>query len=95
MILFSRDLSPYTSTVSFKLFKFLAQILFKHNFLGFITSRIFCNLDYSWVEANPPHPNANPRHPFIKVEKLAYEAAVNCREPTQPNPGYNESFGVR
>ncbi|MGB3862706.1 MAG: hypothetical protein WA915_11520 [Candidatus Aminicenantaceae bacterium] len=35
------------------------------------------NLDYSRVEANPPHPN-------IKVEAVAHEAVVNYREPTQP-----------
>ncbi|MEE9501481.1 MAG: hypothetical protein V3V48_05365 [Candidatus Aminicenantaceae bacterium] len=45
-------------------------------------------LDYSRVEANPPHP-------YIKVEAVAHEAVVNYREPTQPNPGYNEGFDVR
>ena len=45
-------------------------------------------LDYSRVEANPPHPN-------IKVEAVAHEAVVYYREPSQPNPGYNEGFVVR
>ena len=46
------------------------------------------SLDYSRVESNPPHP-------FTKVEAVAHEAVVNYREPTQPNPGYNEDFVVR
>jgi hypothetical protein len=33
----------------------------------------FINLDYSRVEANPPHP-------FTKVEAVAHEAVVNYRE---------------
>ena len=45
-------------------------------------------MDYSRVEANPPHP-------YIKVEAVAHEAVVNYREPSQPNPGYNEGFVVR
>ena len=45
-------------------------------------------LNYSRVDANPPHPN-------IKVEVVAHEAVVNSREPSQPNPGYNEGFVVR
>ncbi len=49
---------------------------------------ISINLDYSRVEANPPHP-------YKKVEAVAHEAVVNYREPTQPNPGYNEGFVVR
>ena len=46
------------------------------------------NLDYSRVEANPPHP-------YIRVEEVAHEAVVNYRKPTQPNPGYNEADVVR
>jgi hypothetical protein len=30
-----------------------------------------------------------------KGEAVAHEAVVNYREPTQPNPGYNEGFVVR
>ncbi|MGB6864830.1 MAG: hypothetical protein WBE11_04005 [Candidatus Aminicenantaceae bacterium] len=45
-------------------------------------------MDYSRVEANPPHP-------FTKVEEVAHEAVVNYREPSQPNPGYNEADVVR
>ena len=44
-------------------------------------------MDYSRVEANPPQP-------YIKVEAVAYEVVVNYREPSQPNPGYNEDFVV-
>ena len=29
------------------------------------------------------------------MEEVAHEAVVNYREPTQPNPGYNEGFVVR
>jgi len=43
-------------------------------------------MNYSRVEANPPHP-------YINVE--AHEAVVIYCEPTQPNPGYNEGFVVR
>ena len=46
------------------------------------------SLDYSRVEANPPHPN-------IRVEEVAHEAVVNYRKPTQPNPGHNEADAVR
>ncbi len=28
-------------------------------------------------------------------EEVAHEAVVNYREPTQPNPGYNEADAVR
>jgi hypothetical protein len=35
-------------------------------------------MDYSRTEANPPHP-------FTKVEALVYEDVVNYLEPTQPN----------
>ncbi len=45
-------------------------------------------LDYSRVEANPPHPNNN-------VEEVAHEAVVVYCEPTQPNPGCNETDAVR
>ncbi|MGB6338798.1 MAG: hypothetical protein WBF32_03410, partial [Candidatus Aminicenantaceae bacterium] len=48
----------------------------------------FISLDYSRTEANPPHP-------YNKVEEVAHEAVVNYREPTQPNPGYNEADVVR
>ncbi|MGB3862529.1 MAG: hypothetical protein WA915_10620 [Candidatus Aminicenantaceae bacterium] len=48
----------------------------------------FISLDYSRTEANPPHP-------YKKVEEVAHEAVVNYREPTQPNPGYNEADAVR
>jgi len=41
------------------------------------------NLDYSRVEANPPHPN-------IKVEEVVHEAVVNYREGA-----YNEADVVR
>jgi len=44
-------------------------------------------MDYSRTEANPPHP-------YIKVA-VAHEAVVNYREPSQPNPGYNEADAVR
>ena len=46
------------------------------------------SLDYSRVEANPPHP-------YNKVEAVAHEAVVNYCKPTQPNPGYNEGSVVR
>jgi hypothetical protein len=46
------------------------------------------HLDYSRTKANPPHP-------YIKVEEVAREALVNCREPTQANPGYKEADAVR
>ena len=46
------------------------------------------SLDYSRVEANPPHPNN-------KVEEAAHEAVDVYCEPTQPNPGCNETDAVR
>jgi hypothetical protein len=45
------------------------------------------HLDRSRVEANPPHP-------FTKVEAVAHEDVVDCLEPTQPNPSYNKGFVV-
>jgi hypothetical protein len=38
-----------------------------------IKYHLVSNLDYSRVEANPPHP-------FTKVEAVAHEAVVNYRE---------------
>jgi hypothetical protein len=32
---------------------------------------------------------------YSSGEEVAYEAVVNYREPTQPNPGYNETDAVR
>ncbi|MGB3863243.1 MAG: hypothetical protein WA915_14280 [Candidatus Aminicenantaceae bacterium] len=45
-------------------------------------------MDYSRTEANPPHP-------YNKVEEVAHEAVVNYREPTQPNPGYTDADAMR
>jgi hypothetical protein len=45
-------------------------------------------MDYSRAEANPPHP-------YKKVEEVAHEVVVNYYEPTQPNPSYNEADAVR
>jgi hypothetical protein len=45
-------------------------------------------LDHSRTEANPPHP-------FTKVEAVAHEEVMRDLEPTQPNPGCNEGFAAR
>ncbi len=54
------------------------RLLRKNCLFGYIKGK-FSILEYSRVEANPPHP-------YIKVEEAAHEAVVNYREPTQPNP---------
>jgi hypothetical protein len=63
-------------------------IINRQTFHGFKSHQIIITLDYSRTEANPPHPNNN-------VEEVAHEAVVNYREPTQPNPSYNEADAVR
>ena len=46
---------------------------FTYYVLHFTSQISFDNLDYSRTEANPPHP-------YNKVEEVAHEAVVNYRE---------------